>query len=145
MIETPGKGMQMPKVEIFNPPSLGKPLGQYSQIARVKNAELAFIAGQLSSDAAGKVVGRDDFDAQCAQVFANIEAALEAAGAGWGNVVQFTTYLVHSQDIPKFMKFRLREFPRFFPNGAYPPNTLLMVDRLVEEFFLVEVQTIAAL
>ena len=29
-------------------------------------------------------------------------AALQAAGAGWRNVVQFTTYLVHSQDIPKF-------------------------------------------
>ena len=44
--------------------------------------------------------------------------------------MQFTTYLVHSQDIPKFMEFRLREFPKMFPNGAYPPNTLLMIDRL---------------
>jgi enamine deaminase RidA (YjgF/YER057c/UK114 family) len=52
---------------------------------------------------------------------------------------------VHSQDIPKFMEFRLREFPRMFPDGVYPPNTLLMVDRLVKEAFLVEVQTIAAL
>jgi hypothetical protein len=32
-----------------------------------------------------------------------------------------------------------------FPNGKYPPNTLLMVDRLVKEAFLVEVQTIAAI
>jgi hypothetical protein len=31
-----------------------------------------------------------------------------------------------------------------FPNGKYPPNTLLIVDRLVKEQFLVEVQTIAA-
>jgi len=45
--------------------------------------------------------------------------------------VQFTTYLVHSQDIPKFMAWRLREFPKLFPNGAYPPNTLLVIDRLV--------------
>ena len=68
-----------------------------------------------------------------------------SVGAGWGNVVDFTTYLVHSQDIPKFMKYRLREFPRMFPGGAYPPNTLLMIDRLVGEPFLIEVQTIAAL
>ncbi len=79
------------------------------------------------------------------QVFANIETALKAVDAGWGNIVQFTTYLVHSQDIPKFMKYRLREFPKMFPTGAYPPNTLLMVDRLVQEPFLVEVQVIAAL
>jgi len=84
-------------------------------------------------------------DAQCTQVFANIAAALASAGGGWGNVVQFTTYMVHSQDIARFMAWRLREFPRMFPDGRYPPNTLLIVDRLVQEPFLVEVQTVAAL
>jgi enamine deaminase RidA (YjgF/YER057c/UK114 family) len=136
----------MPDISIFNPPTLGTPLGQYSQITRVKMpAELVFIAGQLATDARGAVVGADDFDAQCAQVFENIATALAAVGGGWGNVAQFTTYLVHSQDIPKFMAYRKREFPRFFGGGAYPPNTLLMVDRLVQEPFLVEVQAIAAL
>jgi enamine deaminase RidA (YjgF/YER057c/UK114 family) len=135
----------MSEISIVNPPSLGKPRGQYSQITRVKANEFAFIAGQLSANKDGEIIGVDDFDAQCAQVFANVEAALHSMGAGWGNVVQFTTYLVHSQDIPKFMKFRLKHFPQFFTNGVYPPNTLLMVDRLVEEPFLVEVQTIAAL
>jgi len=134
----------MAEIQIFDPAGLGKPLGQYSQVTRVRAAELLFIAGQLATDPAGAIVGVDDFDAQCRQVFVNIEAALTACGAGWANVVQFTTYLVHSQDIPKFMAYRLREFPRLFPNGAYPPNTLLMVDRLVQEPFLVEVQTVAA-
>jgi enamine deaminase RidA (YjgF/YER057c/UK114 family) len=135
----------MADIKITNPDTLGKPLGQYSQISRVKASEFIFIAGQLAADKAGIVVGIDDFDAQCVQVFSNIETALKSTGAGWGNVVQFTTYLVHSQDIPKFMTYRQREFPRMFANGAYPPNTLLMVDRLVQEPFLVEVQTVAAL
>jgi enamine deaminase RidA (YjgF/YER057c/UK114 family) len=134
----------MADIKIFNPQTLGTPLGQYSQITRVRASEFLFIAGQLAADRDGKIVGVDDFDAQCTQVFRNLETALEACGAGWGNIVQFTTYLVHSQDIPKFMKYRLREFPRMFPGGAYPPNTLLMVDRLVQEPFLVEVQAIAA-
>jgi hypothetical protein len=43
------------------------------------------------------------------------------------------------------MRFRLREFPRMFPSGAYPPNTLLIVDRLVQEPLLIEVATVAAL
>lgn len=135
----------MAEIKIVNPASLGKPLGQYSQITRVKATEFLYIAGQVAADPAGNLVGADDFDAQCVQVFANIGAALESCGAGWGNVVEFTTYLVHSQDIPKFMQYRLREFPGMFKNGAYPPNTLLMVDRLVKEPFLIEVQTIAAL
>lgn len=127
----------MPEIKIYNPDSLGKPLGQYSHVTRVKASEFLFIAGMLAPG--------ESFEAQCAGVFAQIAAALQSAGAGWGNVVQFTTYLVHSQDIPGFMQYRLREFPRMFPNGAYPPNTLLIVDRLVKEEFLVEVQAVAAL
>ena len=60
-------------------------------------------------------------------------------------MVEFTTYLVHSQDIAKFTAYRLREFPRLFANGVYPPNTLLIVDRLVQEPFLIEVHTVAGL
>jgi enamine deaminase RidA (YjgF/YER057c/UK114 family) len=132
-------------INIYNPQTLGLPMGQYSHVTRVKASEFLFIAGMLAGDAAGNVIGEGDFDAQTGQVFRNIEAALQSAGASWRNVVQFTTYLVHSQDIPKFMAFRLREFPKMFADGKYPPNTLLMVDRLVKEPFLVEVQTIAAL
>jgi enamine deaminase RidA (YjgF/YER057c/UK114 family) len=133
----------MAEIRIVNPDTLGKPLGQYSQMTRVKASEFLFIAGQVGVDKDGNTP--DDFAAQCAQTFANIEAALKSAGAGWGNVVEFTTYLVHSQDIQKFMGFRLGAFPKMFPNGAYPPNTLLIIDRLVQEKFLIEVQTIAAL
>jgi enamine deaminase RidA (YjgF/YER057c/UK114 family) len=128
----------MADIRIGNVEALGKPLGQYSHMARVKNAaETLYIAGMLAPG--------DDFEAQCSGVFRQMEAALKSAGAGWGNVVQFTTYLVHSQDIPKFMAWRQREFPRLFPDGKYPPNTLLIIDRLVQEQFLIEVQTIAAL
>jgi enamine deaminase RidA (YjgF/YER057c/UK114 family) len=133
------------EINIYNPSELGPPMGQYSHVTRVKANEFLFIAGMLSGDAAGNIVGAGDFDAQTTQVFRNIEAALKSAGASWRNVVQFTTFLVHSQDIPKFMAFRLREFPKMFPDGKYPPNTLLMVDRLVQEPFLVEVQTVAAI
>ena len=135
----------MAEIKIGNPDTLARPMGQYSHIARVKASELLFIAGQVAADKDGKLVGADDFDAQCQQVFANIEAALRSQGASFANVVEFTTYLVHSQDVAKFMKYRLREFPRIFPGSVYPPNTLLMVDRLVQEPFLIEVKTIAAL
>jgi enamine deaminase RidA (YjgF/YER057c/UK114 family) len=133
------------EINIYNPAELGKPLGQYGHVTRVKAGEFLFIAGMVATDIHDEIIGDGDFDAQATQTFKNIEAALRSAGAGWGNVVQFTTYLVHSQDIPKFMTFRKREFPGMFQDGKYPPNTLLMVDRLVKEPFLVEVQTVAAL
>ena len=133
----------MADIKILNPDSLGKPLGQYSQITRVKASEFLFIAGQVGAGPDGKAPA--DFDAQCVQTFANIGAALKSQGASFANLVEFTTYLVHSQDIPRFMAYRTREFPKLFAGGAYPPNTLLMVDRLVQEPFLIEVQTVAAL
>jgi enamine deaminase RidA (YjgF/YER057c/UK114 family) len=135
----------MAEIDIYNVPALGNPLGQYRHMSRVKASEFLFIAGMLSADKDGNVVGDGDFDAQCRQVFQNLHEALKSANARWSNVVQFTTYLVHSQSIPKFMEYRLREFPKMFPDGKYPPNTLLMIDRLVNEKFLVEVQAIAAL
>ena len=135
----------MAEIKSLNPDSLGKAPAQYSHITRVKASEFLFIAGQVARDKAGNLVGSDDFESQCAQVFINIEAALKAAGAGWKNVVQFTTYIVRSQDIPKLRNFRAGEFPKMFPDGVFPPNTLVVVDRLAEEAFLIEVQTIAAL
>ena len=109
----------MAEIKVGNIDALGKPLGQYSHLTRVKNAsETLYIAGMLAPG--------DDFDTQCSGVFRQVETALKSTGAGWANVAQFTTYLVHSQDIPKFMAWRLREFPRMFPDGKYPPNTLLI-------------------
>jgi enamine deaminase RidA (YjgF/YER057c/UK114 family) len=134
---------RMPTIQILNPDSLGKPLGQYSQITRVKASEFIFIAGQVGADRDGKAPA--DFDAQCGLVFANIGAALASQGARFANLVEFTTYLVHAQDIAKFMAYRAREFPRLFGGGAYPPNTLLVIDRLVREEFLIEVSAVAAL
>jgi enamine deaminase RidA (YjgF/YER057c/UK114 family) len=125
----------MPEIKIYNVEALGKPVGPYSHVARAKGGDTLYIAGML---AAG-----DSFDAQCSAVFAQIEKALKEAGGGWGNVVQFTTFLVHSQDVSKFYKWREREYPKMFPNGKYPPNTLLIIDRLVQEQFLIEIQTVA--
>ena len=131
----------MPNIQMLNR-QLRQPLGAYSNIACVRTSEFLFLAGQVGMDMGGKIP--TDFEGQCAQVFANIGAALASQGANFRNVVAFTSYLVHSQDIPKFVQYRAREFPRLFAGGAYPPNTLLVIDRLVREEFLIEVIAVAA-
>ena len=134
----------MAEIKILNPDSLGKPLGQYSQITRVKASEFLFIAGQVGMST--KTASSPAISTANARRPSPISRRRSTSqGAGWGNVVEFTTYLVHSQDIPKFMAFRTREFPKMFANGAYPPNTLLMIDRLVQEPLLIEVSAVAAL
>ena len=137
--------MHMPNITIINPEAMGPPLSLYGHIARVRASELIFIAGQLATDVSGNIVGKGDFDAQMKQVLSNIERALKSVEASFANVVQFTTYLVHSQDIASFRRVREDLFPAMFPAYRYPPNTLLVVDRLVQEDFLIEIETIAAL
>ncbi len=132
-------------IRVYNAAELGTPLGAYSHVTRVRAQEYLFIAGMLSTDKAGGIVGKGDFDAQAGQVFDNVRVALASAGAGWKNVVQFTTYLVNSRYIEGFMAYRKRAFPGMFAGAPYPPNTLLIIDRLVRDEFLIEVQTVAAL
>ena len=133
------------EIRIYNATELGTPLGAYSHVTRVRAQEYLFIAGMLATDKAGNIIGKGDFGAQATQTFANVRAALESAGASWQNVVQFTTYLVDAKLIEGFMAYRRREFPGMFAGAPYPPNTLLIIDRLVREEFLIEVQTVAAI
>jgi enamine deaminase RidA (YjgF/YER057c/UK114 family) len=133
----------MSPVQMINPDTMAAPIAPYSNLARVKASEFLFIAGQVAIDRNGKTPA--DFDAQCTLTFANIGAALASQGAGFANVVSFTSYLVHSQDIARFAQYRAREFPRLFPGGAYPPNTLLIIDRLVREDLQLEVSAVAVL
>ena len=87
----------------------------------MRASELIFIAGQLATDVSGRIVGKDDFDAQMKQVLSNIEKALKSVEASFANVVQFTTYLVHAQDIANFRRVREELFPTMFPTHRYPP------------------------
>ena len=77
------------------------------------------------------------------QVFENLGRALRSEWLSFANVVKFTNFLVHSQDIEGFMTVRKELFPKLYPSGQYPPNTLLVVDRLVGEHFLIEIEGIA--
>jgi 2-iminobutanoate/2-iminopropanoate deaminase len=132
-------------IKVFNPDGLAKPAGTYTHIAHAKTQEVVFIAGQVPMSAAGATVGKGDFETQCAQVYANIHTALRAVGADWKNVVQFTSYLTRAEDAAAFRAYRGREFPKMFPGNAYPPNTLLIISRLADPDYLLEVQTVAAL
>ena len=121
------------------------PLGAYSVGMTVNAGRLVYVAGQVGVNTAGELVGPGDAAAQTRQVLQNIGGVLEAAGAGFSNVVEFTTYVVGRDSVQGFIDGRNQVFPDIFPNGDFPPNTLLVVDGLVREEFLVEIKAVAAL
>lgn len=129
-------------VTYLNPPSAPPPAGMYSHVARMTPGELAFIAGQVAVDGKGTVIGAGDLAAQVDQVFKNLGGIIKDLGADFECVVQFTTYLTKAESIPVWMSARSEVFPKLFPGGKYPPNTLLVIDRLVKPEFLLEVEAI---
>lgn len=130
-------------VQYIDPPNSAPAQGLYSHIGVAEPGKLLFIAGQLAVDLQGNVVGKGDFAAQFHQVFDNLGAVLNGAGCDFTSVVKFTTFFVHSQDIETFMRLRAERFPKLFGGNTFPPNTILVVDRLVKEDFLLEVEAVA--
>lgn len=132
----------MSDIEIFSPENVRRPAGNYSHVARAPaDADLVVVSGQVGIGPDGMLA--HGFEAQCAQVFANLGAALEAAGAGWSSVIQTMSFLTRREDVATFREWRSREFARLFPDGRYPPSTLLIVSGLADEAMLIEFQAIA--
>ena len=107
----------------------------------VRAGDFVYVSGQVSWDASGKVVGKGDMRAQSEQVFANVTAALKAAGATWGDVIKMNGYMVgmHGERVDAYREVR----QRFLKKGALPASTLVGVERLVDPELLLEVEVVA--
>jgi enamine deaminase RidA (YjgF/YER057c/UK114 family) len=129
--------------EIFSPATLPPPVG-YSHVAKVNRGTLIYLAGQVSSDASGKLVGEGDFEAQAEQVFRNLKLGLEEAGAAMADIVKLNVYIVaevEQSEVPKLRAVRDRHV-----NAAKPPaSTLVFVTRLARPGWLIEIEAIAAI
>lgn len=126
----------------INPPELGAPPG-YSHVVEVRAGRLVFIAGQTALDRHGELVGKNDVAAQAAQVFRNLETALNAAGCTAADVVKLTVFLRNMDDLESYRAARNRFFATVTPPAA-PAVTLVEVSRLYGSDFMIEIEAIAA-
>lgn len=129
----------------LNPSQAPKPIGAYSMVSRVKMSEMVFVAGQVPLDNEGNLVGMGDPGAQVSQVYRNIGLVLEGVGASFENIVEMTTCLTSAEFIKPFYNARQEFFKKVYPNGDFPPNTIMVINELVRKEFLVEISAIAAL
>jgi enamine deaminase RidA (YjgF/YER057c/UK114 family) len=126
--------------DIIQPSSVHDPRPRYSQAIKTTGGSLLFIAGQTSVDAAGQIVGTGDIVRQAEQVFANLQAVLEAAGGSFANLVMTTTYLTDAAYRPAFGEVRARCYGR-----DVPASTLVIVKGLANPDFLIEIDAIAVI
>lgn len=127
-------------VEFLTPNTLA-PAAGYAHVAKVTGGQTIYVSGQVALDASRNVVGRGDFRAQAEQVFANIQAALAAAGADFSYVVKLNMYVLDMTNLPVLREVR----DRYVNTEAPPASTLVEVRRLAQEDFLLEIEAIASL
>jgi 2-iminobutanoate/2-iminopropanoate deaminase len=127
----------MPGREEFRVEGLAAPISHYCDAVRFGN--LLFISGVAPTDAAGRVVS-DDVVAQARQVFLNMKRVLDAAGAGFGDILKVTVYLLDVNDRAKINPVR-----REFFGEARPASTLLGVKELAIAGMKVEIEAVVGL
>lgn len=124
-------------------PGVAAPIGMYSHLSYLSRSDtVVLVAGQVGIEADGTLAG-PELAEQLACALQNVARALIHVGMGLRNVLKFTTYLTDSADIDRFYTARERLFAELYPDGSYPPNTLLVVSRLVRPELRVEVEAIA--
>ena len=129
-------------MKVLTPKGFGAPLGMYSHGVVAPGGELVVVAGQVGISPNGHVAV-DDVVAQTKQALENVRAVVEAGGCSMRDIIRLQTFLTRADGIPGFIKARSEVFPGYFPDGAYPPNTLLVVSRLVRPELLVEIEALA--
>lgn len=113
----------------------------YSHVAKVKQGLPIYISGQIALDKDGQLVGAGDFRAQAVQVFENLKAALESAGATFDDVVKLTFFY---KDISQIGI--VREVRNNYINTSNPPaSTAVEISGLAFKDLLLEVEAIAVI
>ena len=137
--------MTQPHRSLSNPEGVYPPVGKYSHLAEVTASKLLFLAGQVSVNEDGALVGEGDVGAQVRQVWENIGAVLAGRGATFADIVSVNTYVVGREAVQPYLDARAEVFAEIFPGEQFPPNTFLIIDGLLYEEYLVEISVTAAL
>ncbi|WP_294819693.1 RidA family protein [uncultured Flavobacterium sp.] len=127
-------------VQFLNPDTLMKSPA-FSQVAITSGSgRTIYIGGQNAVNEKGEVVGKGNIAAQTEQVMFNIEAALEAAGAGIKDIIKMNIYITQGQDIRKGFEASQRFFK---DNANQPVITSLFVAGMGNPNYLLEIDAVA--
>ena len=127
-------------LERINPSDIYPPVNNnYTQVIKSTGGTQVHVAGIISLNKQGELIGRDDMQAQARAIVEITGKALTAAGATPANVVRMNIYTV---DVDRFKQEGHREVLKFF-DGLLPASTLVGVTQLAHPDFLVEIEMTA--
>jgi 2-iminobutanoate/2-iminopropanoate deaminase len=122
----------------YNPSTIAPPAGRYTHGIEVPpGARWLYVSGQVGRALDGSTP--DTIGGQTENCFRNIAAILAEAGMSFADVVKFTILLTRDSDIAGFREAR----DRVIGDGR-PASTLLVVSRLAQPEWIVEIEATAA-
>jgi enamine deaminase RidA (YjgF/YER057c/UK114 family) len=124
--------------ELINPPEL-HPAPGFSHVAVTTGGRQVFVAGQVALDTGFGLVGGDDLGEQTKAAMRNVGLALEAAGAGWDDVVRRTIYTLR----PTEYETITAAIDEVTGGAAHPAQTILGVTGLAVPGLLIEIECTA--
>jgi reactive intermediate/imine deaminase len=113
----------------------------YTQVVEVTGSKMVYLSGQVAINLAGQIVGARDLQAQTQQIFENLKAGLEAAGATFDHVVKLQLYMLDITQIQIVRDVR----DRYVNTQSPPASTAVEVRRLFRDELVIEIDAIAAL
>jgi enamine deaminase RidA (YjgF/YER057c/UK114 family) len=118
----------------------------HHQVAVTQGSRTVYLAGQVSWDVEGNLVGRDDVAAQAEKCYLNIAAALDAVGATAADLAKVTVYIVDLDDAKaeQFVVGRERAATTLDVEFQQP-STWIGVTSLAAPGYLVEIDAVAVL
>lgn len=130
-------------VQPVNPPSLAKPAG-YSHGMEVQGGKTLYVAGQVSLDKDGKLVGKGDLVAQFRQICENLKAVLLARAGQLNDIVKLTIFVL-DKSAYKASAREIGAVYREFFGRHYPAMTFLEVKGLYDDDqgCLMEIEAVA--
>ena len=108
----------------------------YSRAVRV--GDEIQVSGTTATDDDGDLVGAGDPYAQAKQAIANIETALEEAGASLDDVIRTRTFVTDIEQWEEIGKAHGEAF-----GEARPATSMVEVQRLIDPEMLVEIEAVA--
>lgn len=99
--------------QAYETKSAPAPVGPYSHA--IKSGNLVFLSGQIGIDPAAAKIVEGGVEAQTKQVFKNIKAVLNEAGADFANIVKVTVFLKDMADFKKVNYIYAQHFEKPFP------------------------------
>ena len=125
-------------INSFNPASVWKPFGAFSQAVVQGSGKIIHLKGQVSLDVEGNIVGEGNIEIQVEKVLENIHSIVSCFGGRMEDIFSLTHYVTNIDEFMTTGHIRTKHF-----KSPYPVTTTVEVSHLYHPELMVEITSSA--